>query len=345
MKKYLLHQESGFLCDLCFLFYMRFNYQLFSQNYYVYDKVVKFSELYREIQLRFGDISDDLYIFFHSVGVYPHTFLEHCYLKEYEQDFIKKYNIDYLQQDLADYDQVTKKVIRFYFKGLDDRELAECLGSKDALFEQIKASNYSTEEKLKLYEFFANPTSYILLLRRELMAKQSLLHEYYQENYKRIIDAYDPTLLDVVNEKIENGELGNIQNERQKYVSFCLLDSFHFNFISSVDAYLLILGDKYKYSLDMSAKNSESNLQKFCSALCDKNRVEIMDLLLKQKEVTCKELERIFDFSGSTAYHHISLMNKAGILKTRNEGKVIFYSINKNFVTEIIDQLRKYNEQ
>ena len=343
MKKYLLHQESGFLCDLYFVFYLKFNYQMVLQNNSKYNKELEFTELYKEIQLRFGEIPEDLYVFFHSIGMPNDTFLQRCYLKEYEHDFIKKYNIEYLQQDLADYDQVIKNVICFYFKGINDYELAECLNSKEALFERIKLSKYSTEEKLKLYEFFVNPINYILLLRCTLTAKQSLLNEYYQEHYKNIIDAYDPTVLDMLNEIGANGERGDIQDNRKGYVSYCLLDCLHFDFISDIDACLYILGVKYKYSMDINAENSESCLERFCSALCEKNRVDILDLLLKQNEVTCKELERFFDFSGSTAYHHISIMNKAGIVKTRNEGKVIFYSINRNFVNEVIDHLKNFN--
>ncbi len=344
MKKYLLHQESGFLHDLHFLFYSKFNDQGLSQKRSGHDKAGKTSELYRGVQPWFEDISDDLYLFFHCVDAYDCDFLEYCYLKEYEQDFIKKYHIDSLQQDLADYDQVIRNVIRFYFKGMEDHELAECLGSKNAIFERIKASRYSPEEKLKLYEFFVNPTSYVLLLRCVLTEKQSLLNEYYHDHYKRLMDAYDPAFLDAVNERMENGELSDIQDERQPYVSFCLLDRFHFQFISSADACLFILGDQYQHSLETSAGNSESRLQKFCTALCDDNRIRIFELLLERKEVTCKELERTFDFSGSTAYHHISLMNKAGLLKARNKGKVILYSINKGFVTEVMDQLRQYCE-
>lgn len=343
MKKYLLHQESGFLCDLYFVFYLKFNYQMVFQNNSNYNKALESTGLYKEIQLRFGEIPEDLYVFFHSIGMPNHTFLQHCYLKEYEHDFIKKYNIEYLQQDLADYDQVIKNVICFYFKGISDYELAECLNSKEVLFERIKSSKYSIEEKLKLYEFFVNPINYILLLRRTLTSKQSLLNEYYQERYKKIIDAYDPTVLDMLNERGANGGFGNIQDRRQGYVSYCLLDRLHFNFIPNVDDCLYILGDQYKYSMDMSENNSDSCLERFCSALCEKNRVDILNLLLKRNEVTCKELERIFDFSGSTAYHHISIMSKAGIVKTRNQGKVIFYSINRNFVNEVIDHLKNFN--
>lgn len=343
MKKYLLHQESGFLRDLYFIFYLRFNYKSLAHKNAKYNKAVESTDFYKEIQLRFGEISEDLYVFFHSIEISNHTFFECCYLKEYERNFISKYNIENLQKDLVDYDQVIKNVIFFYFKEMGDCELAECLSSKEAVFERIKASNYSMEEKLKLYEFFANPISYILLLRHTLTEKQCLLHEYYQERYKNLIDAYDPSMLDLLSKRVGRCELCDTKDRHQGYVSYCLLDRFHFNYVSHGDTCLYILGDRYEDSLDLSEKNTESCLEKFCSALCEKNRVDILNLLIKQKEVTCKELERIFDFSGSTAYHHISIMSKAGVVKTRNEGKVIFYSINRNFLSEVIECLKNFD--
>lgn len=343
MRKYLLHQESGFLCDLYFIFYLSFNYQTFLQNNAKYDKVVKSTELYKEIQIRFGDIPQDLYIFFHSLGIYNYTFLERCYLKKYEDNFVEKYNTEYLQQDLCDYDQVVRNMISFYFKELNSCELEECFYSKELLFAHIKESNYSTEEKIKLYEFFANPISYILLFKRTLTEKQFLLYEYYQEHYKNIIDAYDPAILDMLNEKMGSNAENDVQDGCQGYVSYCLVDCFHFDFISNADAYLYVLGQKYEQSFGTPRKNSEFCLENFCRALCDKNRVKIFNLLRERKELTSKDLERFFDFSGSTAYHHISLMSKAGLLKTRNEGKVVFYSVDRDFINEVIDFLRSYN--
>ena len=40
--------------------------------------------------------------------------------------------------------------------------------------------------------------------------------------------------------------------------------------------------------------------------------------------------------------YHISIMNKAGLVKTRNEGKVFCYSIDKHFVNEVIDLFMRF---
>ena len=68
-------------------------------------------------------------------------------------------------------------------------------------------------------------------------------------------------------------------------------------------------------------------------------------MLLEKPEITCKELERVFSFSGSTAYHHLSILTKSGALKLRNEGKIIYYSLNRLFFDSMIDLLKAFSNQ
>ena len=81
---------------------------------------------------------------------------------------------------------------------------------------------------------------------------------------------------------------------------------------------------------------------KECGVLSETSRIEILKLLLERKEVTCKDLERIFNFSGSTAYHHLSLLTKIGAINVRNEKKIIYYSLNKKYFDNMISQLKVF---
>ena len=87
------------------------------------------------------------------------------------------------------------------------------------------------------------------------------------------------------------------------------------------------------YSKDQS---EEPDLCSLGTALCEESRIKILNFLLEREEVTCKDLEKEFSFSGSTAYHHINIMAKSGLVKTRNEGKTILYSINAKYIRNII---------
>ena len=61
------------------------------------------------------------------------------------------------------------------------------------------------------------------------------------------------------------------------------------------------------------------------------------------EEITIKDLEQEFGFTGTNAYYHLSLMIKAGLLKTRNRGRVVLYSINKDYFKSLCDLLGKYS--
>ena len=66
------------------------------------------------------------------------------------------------------------------------------------------------------------------------------------------------------------------------------------------------------------------------------------DILLERKEMTCKDVTENFDFSSSTAYHHLSLMVEMGLLITRREGKTVYYSVNKQRFNDIITYLKQF---
>lgn len=108
---------------------------------------------------------------------------------------------------------------------------------------------------------------------------------------------------------------------------------------------IYILGLEYISVIDLINNKKDLSILDLGNAICEESRVKILDLLLNREEVTCKDLEKIFSFSGSTAYHHITMMLKFGLVKTRNEGKTILYSLNRKYFDAIIDVLSKYSSR
>ena len=333
MKKVVLLQEPSFLWDLYFVFYLRFNFKTLFKEPFSDERTEKFATFCKNTLMRFGDVPKDLAIFFKISEGSNSTFICDKYLKRFEKNFVNEYNVDFLQQELVDHDKVIKNMISFYLDGIGSDELEECLNSKEKLFEYIKSSRLSMEEKINLYEFFMTPVQYILTLQRTLIEKRTILTDFYKENYRNIINAYDQAAITDLNNKM------NITNETIEldgYVSYCLIDSFHFDLAVNSNAYLYILGNKYEHALEKSDKIAQSDVENFCYAFGEKNRIDILRLLKEHEEVTCKDLERHFHFSGSTAYHHISILSRTGIVKTRSEGKTIFYSINKDHMRQML---------
>ena len=333
MKKVVLLQEPSFLWDLYFVFYLRFNFKTLFKEPFSDERTEKFATFCKNTLMRFGDFPKDLAIFFKISEGGNSTFICDKYLKSFEKKFVDEYNVDFLQQELSDHNEVIKRMVSFYLDGISADELEECLNSKEKLFEHIKKSRLSMEEKINLYEFFISPMQYIIALQRTLIEKRAILADFYREHYRSILDVYDQAAITDLNNKM------NIANDMvglDGYVSYCLIDIFHFDLAVNSDAYLYILGNKYEHALEKSDKIAQSDVENFCYAFGEKNRIDILRLLKEREEVTCKDLERHFHFSGSTAYHHISILSRTGIVKTRSQGKTIFYSINKDYMRQML---------
>lgn len=66
---------------------------------------------------------------------------------------------------------------------------------------------------------------------------------------------------------------------------------------------------------------------KFFKALSNEERIEIVKLLKKNKEMFAQDIEKRFYLEQSTTSHHLNMLRRAGITKARKEGRKVFYSI------------------
>ena len=64
-------------------------------------------------------------------------------------------------------------------------------------------------------------------------------------------------------------------------------------------------------------------------ALCDPNRLMIMEMLLNGELCACQILDEL-NISQSTLSHHMKSLCEAGVVNCRRDGKWMFYSVNKN---------------
>ena len=344
MNKIQLLKEPGYIYDLNFIFCLKFNANLYMNDLPNDDKKDSTIKYFKDILNHFSDIPDDLYIFFHALET-GRTFLASYYFKPYRKQFSTTYNFKFLQKELSDQDKLIRNVIKFYFNELDDETVEQCATSLNKICSYIKNSDYSSDEKTKLYEFFLNPTSYIQTLQYELISKDFMLSEYYKDNYQKIIEIYNQTTYEILCEQMKGvQELSFLdKSEQALYTSYCLLNKFCISFYLLDDGCLSLLGYDYVERLVyVKDQSKEPDLCSLGTALCEESRIKILKFLLEQEEVTCKDLEKEFSFSGSTAYHHINIMTKSGLVKTRNEGKTILYSLNEKYISNIIGVFNKF---
>lgn len=342
INKIQLLKEPGYIYDLNFIFCLKFNTKLYTDNLPNDDRKERTVSHFNDLMDRFSDIPDDLYVFFHVINT-GRAFLPTFYFNPYKDIFPTAYNFKYFMRELADQDILIRNFIKFYFCELDDESVEECVSSLNKIFDCIKVSDYSVEEKNKLYEFFINPSRYLQLLQYELMQKEVQLSEYYKENYQKIIKTYNEITTQLLCDQMRGlKDLTFLENEHNIYVSFCLLNNLCINFFPMADGFLSLLGYQYVSILTFAKdENKEPNLCNFGIALCEESRVKILKFIVEKGKITCKDLERKFSFSGSTAYHHITIMARSGLIKSQNEGKNIVYSVNKKYLSKIIDSLNK----
>ena len=174
-----------------------------------------------------------------------------------------------------------------------------------------------------------------------------MLRKYYQENYERLMKATAendyPTLCQYLSGA--DIDLRFLEDtEPPVYISYCLLNRRHIFYAAIGESVYLQLGVDYRKGIDtLSQKDKLVDLREFGNAIGDVNRMQIVELLLQRDTIVCKDLERIFDFSGSTAYHHITVLYKAKVLTTHNEGKTVLYSLNRPYIDGVIKALGKFS--
>jgi DNA-binding transcriptional ArsR family regulator len=61
------------------------------------------------------------------------------------------------------------------------------------------------------------------------------------------------------------------------------------------------------------------------AALSDATRMEMLEMIIERGEVGCSEFDERFPLSKSTISYHTKLLNAAGLIETRREGRFFFY--------------------
>lgn len=345
MKTMKLLREPGYVYDLMFIFFLNFNKKYCVENFARNENDVV---TYENISREFGPVSDDLFLFFRILKN-ERCFMTSNFFDNYKHEFTSSYNTERVLESLSDHKTFVRAFVKSYFPELSENEIEEYLCDGLKLTRYIKRSDYSDSVKSRLYEFFAEPADYIQKLQYELMKKDVLLTSYYEKKYTQMISVYNELSIEKLHKQLEGmkEDIGFFKDDKETlFVSFCLLNTGHLSYRGIKEGVLYLLGDTYLKSIEY-IKDNEKNLKlnEFCSALSEENRVRILNFVFRRGEISCKDLEKEFSFSGSTAYHHLSVMMRNGVFKTRNVGKTIYYSINGKYFNTMIKLFAKYIEQ
>lgn len=73
------------------------------------------------------------------------------------------------------------------------------------------------------------------------------------------------------------------------------------------------------------------------TALADKTRLKILHALKDGKEMCVCDLADVLSVQVSVASHHLRKLRDLKVLKYRNDGKLVYYSLRDQFVGKILD--------
>ena len=82
-------------------------------------------------------------------------------------------------------------------------------------------------------------------------------------------------------------------------------------------------------------------ISSFYKIMGDPTRCRIISALLEREMCVC-DLANVLSMSKSSISHQLSKMKESGILKSRKEGKVVYYSLDDDHVSEIFETTIKH---
>lgn len=344
MEKIQFIKEPGYIYDLFFLFVLYFNKDDLVKRAVNYNKYNEDTEYYNKL-LEEYTISEDVLPFFY-LKENNKCFMSFFYHEPYENEFTGDYNLARVQSELLDYDQVERNLLRFYFPKITEEKLLECKNSVVAAGRLVKESNYSSDVKNGLYAFFLEPAATIQKLTCELAAKETILGQWYGRKQKYMMRLQQEFDYESVAKKLLMGgfQETDLSSFSNIMISFCLVNKNCIKYFLNEQGAILVLGSDYLDVLDyLINENQLPGLDVFGNALSEKNRIEILELIAQMEEVTIRDIEQQLGFTGTNAYYHLSLMIKANMVKTRNRGRTILYSLNKEYFDVVCGILSKFS--
>ncbi|MGO2083188.1 ArsR/SmtB family transcription factor [Vagococcus sp.] len=81
-----------------------------------------------------------------------------------------------------------------------------------------------------------------------------------------------------------------------------------------------------------------NKVSQFYKKLSDPTRLRILILLMEEKELNVSSLVKRLNMEQSAVSHQLKLLRSARLVKTRREGKGIFYSIDDQHVIDILEE-------
>ncbi len=339
-------KEPGYIFDLINIFMYHFN-RNYMENCMEYKSKAEVLDLWNQFENKFPQIPDELFLFFYMKDNGKCFLLQYCFYNNVEK-YQENFKFECMQQDLLDIDKILFRMIQFYFPELCDEEVEEYRNDLKKLARLIDGSQYSDYIKSKLFLFILDYESIIRKLNYEFVSKETEFKHYYAENYIQISEFQSNLKFPEVTWKISQvkNKKFTIDQKLPVYISPCMIAKGTYIIFYEQNCTVILLGVEVDVLLDyLQNRALMPELEVFGTAVSDKHRMGILNALLERDEMTIREVEKMFNISNTNAYYHLTLMIKAGIIKVRNQGRSMLYSLNRRYFNTLMEALKKYQEK
>jgi DNA-binding transcriptional ArsR family regulator len=336
-----IHQP-GYIYDLIALFILRYNKDLLLDYCKNPEKSQEDLTYLKNILAEFPIDSEDFYLFFTEDEVKGSFFLKK-YFFDYADKFNSEYDFDFLVSEILEKDKFTQKLLDFYFPDSNLEVKREDNSFYRSLLDLLSASCYTDKTKNRILSFFIAPDKYLVPLIKELSDKNALLNKFYQKNYKKIIDTKEGFDLKKFSEKLKaiNEKEIDCQDFENAYISVCLIAKNALQGLKIGNSCLQIIGYDYMATLDGKLnKRTKFNIDMFGKIISDINRIEVIGMLTSEPELSTSDIAKKLGISINAAYYHLDMMSQEDMLVMRNEGRTVYYRLNRNYIIKAVDAVR-----
>jgi DNA-binding transcriptional ArsR family regulator len=119
--------------------------------------------------------------------------------------------------------------------------------------------------------------------------------------------------------------------ESRKYIDICKYINYTLIQASEVDETMTVKNEK---NSNVESCCDFKSLVSVFKALSDENRQKILLSLEEAGETSVGDLVEKFRLTQPTMSHHLGVLKNAGLVNDRREGQFIYYSINRNWLSE-----------
>lgn len=230
-----------------------------------------------------------------------------------------------------------------------NKKIDEISNNDEKILNLIKNSSISSELKWNLFCFVNKlekyKNEYIDFFNRSIS-----IYSKHDETREKIMIKFN----DDIERKLNSEGIEFLNKVTRNILNY---DSFEKIFVTTsyVDSYLIkcnmkneslyiLLGLKFEDTLKILGGIKEdrihSNLMIFKN-LSDRNRFEILKLLLEDKEYCNGDIAKKLDITGATVSYHMSSLIATKLVKVMRKNKKVIYSFNKDAIRESLNFIVK----